>query len=353
MAARVTIQDIADELGISRNTVSKAINNTGVLAASTRERIIKKAIEMGYKQFSYLSDSENVALLPKEVTEVALITTTFPDSGHFAFTMLDRFQKELSQSGYCLTVYRLLPHEQKALQLPSALDPARVAGIVCIEMFDYEYCKMLCDLELPTLLIDGPALQDKNALKADQLYMNNAQYSYPFVEEMLRRGKSEIGFIGDYKHCQSFFERYMGYRNACFLAGLPDMPQYCLLDSGLDSESSLYLDFRDYLRTELKKMKKLPQVFMCANDFIALDTRDTLREMGLRVPEDIWLCGFDDSPQSQWSNPPLTTVHIHTQTMGYSAANLLVSRMRQPSLNYRITYTETDTVFRASTGDEK
>nr|WP_296908416.1 LacI family DNA-binding transcriptional regulator [uncultured Marvinbryantia sp.] len=55
MAGRVTIQDIADALGVSRNTVSKAINNTGILADSTRERILQKAVEMGYKQFSYLS----------------------------------------------------------------------------------------------------------------------------------------------------------------------------------------------------------------------------------------------------------------------------------------------------------
>ena len=55
MAARVTIQDIADALGISRNTVSKAINNTGVLADATREKVLKKAMEMGYKQFSYVT----------------------------------------------------------------------------------------------------------------------------------------------------------------------------------------------------------------------------------------------------------------------------------------------------------
>ena len=58
MANKVTIQDIADALGISRNTVSKAINNTGILADSTREKILKKAAEMGYKQFSFLSASD-------------------------------------------------------------------------------------------------------------------------------------------------------------------------------------------------------------------------------------------------------------------------------------------------------
>lgn len=55
MAERITIQDIADALGLSRNTVSKAINNTGILADATREKVLKKAIELGYKQFSYIN----------------------------------------------------------------------------------------------------------------------------------------------------------------------------------------------------------------------------------------------------------------------------------------------------------
>ena len=57
MAERITIQDIADELGLSRNTVSKAINNTGLLAETTRQKVLKKAVEMGYKQFSYVNIS--------------------------------------------------------------------------------------------------------------------------------------------------------------------------------------------------------------------------------------------------------------------------------------------------------
>ena len=59
MASKVTIQDIANALGVSRNTVSKAINNTGVLAADTRDKVLKKAQEMGYKQFSYMNITES------------------------------------------------------------------------------------------------------------------------------------------------------------------------------------------------------------------------------------------------------------------------------------------------------
>ena len=62
---KVTIQDIADELGISRNTVSKAINNTDGLAEGTRKRILEKAVEMGYKQFSYIQAHSSVILKPE------------------------------------------------------------------------------------------------------------------------------------------------------------------------------------------------------------------------------------------------------------------------------------------------
>ena len=80
MATRVTIQDIANELQLSRNTVSKAINNTGVLADATREKILRKAAEMGYKQFAYLplfqEDAAKTAepsILPSDKREIAKI----------------------------------------------------------------------------------------------------------------------------------------------------------------------------------------------------------------------------------------------------------------------------------------
>ena len=70
MAERITIQDIADALGLSRNTVSKAINNTGVLADSTRQRVLQKAIEMGYKQFTYIN-AEDLTLPNQHNTPAA------------------------------------------------------------------------------------------------------------------------------------------------------------------------------------------------------------------------------------------------------------------------------------------
>lgn len=97
-------------------------------------------------------------------------------------------------------------------------------------------------------------------------------------------------------------------------------------------------------------MPELPEIFICANDFVATDLMQALAAVGKRVPEDVRLCGFDDSAESRLSKPPLTTVHIHTQVIAYSAVHLLISRIKAPSLDYRTIHTGTDLIYRESTG---
>lgn len=356
MGTRVTIQDIADELGISRNTVSKAINNTGILADSTREKVLKKAMEMGYKQFSYVTianSGSSVLSIPttRGKTEIALFITNFLGSSHFANIMLDKFQEELSGLGYSLTMHRVLTDDLKAMKLPTAFSSDRTAGIICVEMFDYNYDKMLCELGVPVLFIDAPATCFSPPLKADLICMDNQSGISLFINEMVRRGKTKIGFIGEYLHCRSFFERYTAYRNSMHLLGLPCPDEYCIAGSKKGISYPKTEDHLEFLMERLQKLKNMPEVFICANDFVALDTLQTLRKLGYSVPDDVLLCGFDDSPESRVVTPPLTTIHIHSQVMGFSAVNLLITRINEPSLNYRTVYTETNLIFRESTGD--
>ena len=88
-----------------------------------------------------------------------------------------------------------------------------------------------------------------------------------------------------------------------------------------------------------------------ANDFGAMDLVKALNELGYSVPDDIWVCGFDDSQEASYFAPHLTSIHIHGQIMGYTAANLLMTRIEEPLLNYRTVYTETNLILRESTGD--
>ena len=351
MATKVTIQDIASELQLSRNTVSKAINNTGVLADATREKILRKAAEMGYKQFAYLplfqegaAKTAGLSILPSDKREIAMLTTQFLSSSHFSSMMLDRFQSEIEHLHSCTTIHRISPIELKEKKLPSSLNIQRTAGIICFEVFDYDYAQMLCDLDVPLLFVDTPVMDMRPPLKADRLYMENRIEVQNAVAHMVQRGKKRISFAGDKNHCQSFFERYMAYKDAMEYFGLTEGLSTCAMPSGQQNYPvSLY--------ETIRRFKTMPDAFVCANDFVAMDLVKALNELGYSVPDDIWVCGFDDSQEASYFSPHLTSIHIHEQIMGYTAANLLMTRIEEPSLNYRTVYTETNLVLRESTGD--
>lgn len=357
MATRVTIQDIADELGVSRNTVSKAINNTGILAEATRERVIQKAIEMGYKQFSYMKSPAETAPVGQvlqaagEKKEIAHISFTFINNSHFGSLMLDRFQREISQYGYILTFHRAIMSDDGVPVMPVTFSPDRTAGIICLEVFELAYAQMLCDLNIPILFVDGPVDALFNPLNADFLTMNNKMHMYSIVNEMASRGVKQIGFVGEVHHCQSFFERYVGFRDAMLLAGLEVRDEHCVLKNKEGVKDPGFEDYHEYLVENIGNMTGLPELFICANDFVAFDVMNALDELHIRVPEDVMIFGFDDCSESKLVNPPLSTVHIHTQIMGISAAQLLLSRIQDPDMNYRTLYTETTLVLRRSTGN--
>ena len=351
MANKVTIQDIADALGVSRNTVSKAINNTGILADSTREKVLAKAVEMGYKQFSYANSVSDIlgstpVKEPLKTGEFALFIGNFLDNSHFASTMLDKFQHEITGLGYSMTMHRVTSDNLRDLTFPASFNKERTVGIICVEMFNLKYCEMLGCLDLPLLFVDGPVESHEKQLAGDILMMDNSSGIYQLISDMKARGVKKIGFVGEANHCRSFFERYMAFRNAMYLNSLPIDEKFCLVDihqHGPDYFSNLFNVF--------SKLDELPELIICANDFVAIDIVNCLKIMGKSYPDDLMICGFDDSAESKVMTPALTTCHIHSQAIGYTAANLLLSRIEQPDLNYRTVYTETNLILRESTKD--
>ena len=99
----------------------------------------------------------------------------------------------------------------------------------------------------------------------------------------------------------------------------------------------------------ISELEELPDVFICANDFLAGDLIRSLFSIGKSVPDDVLVLGFDNSPESRIFRPALSTIHIHTQVMAFAAMQLLISRKNEPSLDARIVHTETELIYRDST----
>lgn len=346
MNNKTTLQDIADALGISRNTVSRALNSTGTVSDSTREKIFQKAAEMGYKQFSLFQTlPDTITPLPLNTSnEIALFTQSLPGNSHFGTKLLNAFQKKIGDLGYKLSVYIIRDLEIEQLCFPTNFNKEHTSGIICLELFSESYSDFLCKHDIPLLFVDTVFNHNDLNLQADLLYMENQTSVYLMLKELINSGSRNISFVGDRFHCQSFYERWKTY---CTV--MTDYNISVNFDNNiLDNDSSPYGDIT-WLSKRIQRLPVIPDVFFCANDYLAIATIKALKALNISVPTDVLVCGFDDAPESVIIEPSLTTIHIPSDSMGYIAAELLMSRIAHPDMPYRTTYVKTNIIYRDST----
>ncbi|MEK4850015.1 LacI family DNA-binding transcriptional regulator [Paenibacillus sp. FSL H7-0756] len=339
--AKVTIQDIADALGISRNTASKALNGAESVPPETREKVLSKAAELKYKQFSYM---ETAGSSSDQQGNIALLTSNLPNSSHFGSQLLSGLEKRISTEGYTLSIYFVRENDINAMALPGNFEPSNVDGIICIEMFNKEYSGLITGLGIPTIFIDCAADIVYPELKADLLLMENEHSVYAMTRKLMDHGVQSFGFVGDYNHCRSFHERWTGFNRALSAAGIPLIPESCIVGQDKD-----YLLEADWMDQQLEALGQWPSAFICANDFIAISVMKSLKNRGVKVPEQVAVCGFDDASESRVIEPHLSTVHIYSSHMGIVSAEMLLSRIKDPARPYQVTHVATDVLFRDST----
>ena len=336
---RITMQDIADACELSRNTVSKVFNDRGSVPEATRQQVLAKARELGYYPFPKEEEIQtgrggNIAIL----TQHKLL------SHNFGAYFITSFTDQISRAGYAIQIYEISPVEITARHLPPHFDPDQTVGILGIELFDRDYYELICSLKKPTVYVDGHAHANEALIKCDTLSMENLTSETALVSHMIAGGARRIGFVGDINHCNSFYERWVGYCTALHKAGLPVDRKLCILKK----DSELYGD-PDWFLAQLAALPAMPDAFACANDFIAIHLMTALKRMGLSIPQDVMIAGFDGSPESLIVDPALTTARIPSTDIGRLAAVFLERRIQFPDFPYQWTYVKTTPIWGAST----
>ena len=335
---RVTMQDIADACGLSRNTVSKVFNSRGSVPEATQRFVLDKAKELGYNQFS---ETEARAA---SSANIVILTHSKPMNNSFGSSVISSFSDCLCRDGFNLKMYGVSSQELENRKLPPFLDPERIDGILCIELFDKDYMEMICSLGLPTVCIDAFASISFCQMNCDFVSMENVSSSILLTRRLIAAGASTIGFVGDITHCSSFRERYDGFILALNEAHIPFERSFCILDN--DSEP---YGNPDWYLEKLDLMPHLPDAFVCANDFQAINLMAGLKKRGIDIPKEVMVVGFDGTPESSVSEPSLSTAFIPGDTIGRLAAETLESRIKNPDLPYCRIYVRTNPVFRNST----
>ena len=340
---RVTMQDIADACGLSRNTVSKIFNGRGSVPDSTRDFVLAKAQELGYHQLAE-GEATTSGVTANNGQNIALLTHSKPLNHNFGSLFITNFTDEICRSGYNLKVYEISQDDYIAKELPDHFLRSEVSGIIAIELFDRDYTQMLCGLGIPVMLIDSYVCAPSDLMQCDLVYMENYASTIAMTSRMIAAGAKRLGFVGDINHCSSFRERWNGFRAATDNAGLPLDRSVCILAD--DAEPYVEVD---WLLSQLDAMPYLPDGFVCANDFLAIRIMQALRRKGVCVPSDVMVTGFDGSPEAEVVSPSLTTAQIPSAQIGRISADMLLERIASPQLPYRCTFLKTTPIWREST----
>lgn len=337
---RVTIQDLAKELNLSRNTVAKALANSETVAYETRRLVVDKACEMGYHKISQNVVKELQKAQPEEVKNILVLA--MQDVSLFWNSIIAGVTEGLNRNNCRLRFAFISKEEEKRVQLPADYRED-LDGIILTSVFSKEYLEAVLRKQVPVVCLDISEEEYEMNYPVDVVMSEGMRSVSKITEKLISQGLKKIGFIGDITYSKSLVERYMGYHTAMVRADLK-MEKEFLAISHKPERYYVYQEVEDYINS----LEQLPEAFVCANDAIAFLTIRALREKGLSVPQDIAVTGFDNQEDMVQMGEFLTTVKVINQKLGERLAKQMMFRLANPDQPSELIFVGTEVIFRTS-----
>lgn len=334
--AKVTMQDIADALDISRVTVWKAFKNQGGVSPALREKVLEKSRELGYVK---LSGGESVSAVAEK--NVALVVSR-PNSSTFWTDIIHRIAQEFSYHNVNL-VYTYMPtSDSKEFVMPSILTSGAVQGMIVLNVYDAGLVRKMNQLDIPKVFLDTVPQMDIRTLRGDLILLEGYDSIYEITESVIRQGVTDLGFIGDIQYARTNLERYRGFCECMKAHGLKHNERATLI--GNIGIFSYYQEITDFLDS----LEELPEAFICASDFIAHFLQSYLAEHRERIPNGIIVTGYDGSCEYMNVDGLLTTAEVETGLLGKRLTVQMLYRMEHPEASYEVVYINPVIVYRES-----
>jgi DNA-binding LacI/PurR family transcriptional regulator len=315
-----SIKDIAQRAGVSVSTVSRALNNYADVSPKTREKIIEIC-----KELNYYPNAVARSLVQKKTYTIGIFFGNMVNSGFdhpFFLDVISAVRELVGNAGYDLLIFTN-KNKERATYMTMCKERS-VDGVVLLLTGEgkkrTEALVELQDSEIPCIAIDIP-LQGKRCT-----YVESDNYSgaYRATQYLLQLGHKKIAFIGGDTISKTSYDRMRGYQDALMHHKIGVDPSYIQL--GYFSREKAQEAAGDMLRKDSGIT-----AFFAVSDDMAFGIMDAARQMGLRIPEDVSVVGFDDSKAAQYADPPLTTVRQDKFGLGYEAAKLLLQIIENES----------------------
>lgn len=318
---RVTLLEIAQASGVSLTAVSLALSDKPGISRETRQRVIETARSMGYHFRSPMA-SQSV----RKIKTIGLLVSSLTDTelyvSHFYSHIIAEIEASCRQMGIDLMFAHLpINGDGTPLQVPPLLENNMIDGYIMAGIsVDEKLNRALQRRDSPVVLFEA---YSQTGIYNCVLY-DNFQGAYQATEYLIHKGHRDIGFIGGTENdFPSFRDRRCGYLKAL---GNHQIAQ------------SYFADFLLYpaRHHEIEKsveqlLAQNPQItgLVCVTDDTAIAAINRLREIGVDIPGEISVIGFDDVFMAESTAPPLTTMRVNKQSMSRMAIQILLNQIAQ------------------------
>lgn len=312
---KVTITEVARRAGVSAMTVSRVVNNTGMVRPETRERILRVIAETSYRPNGIAR-----SLITQKTMTIGLVV---PDLTNPFFPDVVRGAEDQAfEGGYTLYISDIAELPAREERVLERFEASRVDGVIVC-------APRLPDERLAELLSGHPAavvINREAPPKVAGTVTNDDTYgAMRAVHHLLQSGRERIGMLAGPPASRAGRLRSRGYENALSASGHEMKSGW--LEPCESNEHGGYNGFKRLL----KRHKSLQAVFGY-NDLVALGALQAAQEMGLRVPGDIAIIGYDDIRMAALATPALTTLRVDRYGLGAEAFKMLLARIsgKQP-----------------------
>ncbi|HEY8485184.1 MAG TPA: LacI family DNA-binding transcriptional regulator [Longimicrobiales bacterium] len=310
-----TIVDVAARAGVSKSTVSAVINNKDVVSESTRRAVLQAIEELNYRP----NPAARRGFRPLTSKSIHFIVKEAPNP--YYAEALAGIQEVAGKKGYLVSVSSSDGRSELEKQIVEQCMEREVGGLIIAPIRDDD-SDLSHIFELKRHNIPFVLLENVRGIRANLVDVDNVKASSEAVKYLIEQGHSRIVHFAGPRYSEHSQERAEGVRRAFSESHLV-FDESMIVHAG-DSPEDGYRTGLEYFRG---KGKERPTAVTCYNDLVALGLLRALRELGIRVPEEVSVIGFDDLRILAYFPLALTTVHVPKYEMGKRAAEMLIRQI--------------------------
>ncbi len=329
--SKITIEEIAQKANVSIATVSRILNNKDTVKPATREKVISIMEELHFKPKapSSLNNSKSRVIL-----------MCVPDFNNpFNSLVIDGVQKAAHDNGYDVLLLQSKDYYTESDDYLNILKNNSLAGMLILSSAPTNKLLEELSFRCPVVMCS----EYSETYGVSYVSIDDVAAAQKAVNYLISIGCRKIGFLNCNMKFKYARHREKGYRLALENAGLEMNPEWTAHISSINFNSAL-----SHAR-HILSLQNRPDALFCTSDYFAVSAIRAANELGIKVPEELSIIGFDNIDLSLMCNPPLTTIEQPCFDIGFQACELLIEKILNPNAPDKQVILHTELVVRSST----